>query len=132
MDAKTFIQKINSKEAKVLTLDLAKTLKGKTIYWMVFGYSENSLYVEQTIVGDVVSDWDYASSQDCKGYSNLAEYWGSYMTSEQISERKNKLLLLDSNGSNTFMFCEPSCILFNEPTFVCSDSDREVYFLVCE
>lgn len=37
-----FIEAIDNGRAKVLTLEKAKGLKGRRIYWMYFGYKGNS------------------------------------------------------------------------------------------
>lgn len=80
MKANEFIKKIENGEAKVLTVESAKNLKGKTILWMYFGYSGNENEVYEMIVGDIVSELEYYSTQPCEGYKSRADYWKSYMS----------------------------------------------------
>jgi len=99
---KDFIEKINNGEAKILTVESAKSLKGKSIKWMYFGYKANFNVVQTTVVGDIVEDG------------------------------KNRLELLDSKGMPTYIYAHLDSKIYEEPTFTCSDSDREVYYLLCE
>lgn len=96
-----FIKKINNGEAKVLTVEAAKGIKGKKINWMYFGYQANTNVVNTTIVGDI------------KG-------------------GENRLELLDIKGMPTYMYAHLDSKYYSESTFTCSDSDREVYYIVCE
>lgn len=129
MNVKDFIEKIDNKEAKVLTVELAKQLKGKKIYWFYFGYSGNERQVYEMVVGDIVSELDYYSTQPCDGYSSRAEYWKSYMTDKQLKEKENTLLLLNAGGGTDFIYVHLNSVFFREPTFTCSDEDREVFYI---
>ena len=51
------------------------------------------------------------------------------MTEEQLKEKENTLLLLDENGKNNFICAHVNSGLFDDPTFTCSDADREVYYV---
>lgn len=76
MNAKGFIEKMKSGEAKVLTVKVAKLLKGKRIAWMYFGYKGQNSVKEMT-VGDIVTELDYNEAQPCEGFSSRADYWRS-------------------------------------------------------
>lgn len=130
MDTQEFIKKIENGEAKVLTVEVAKSLKGKRIAWMYFGYRENLNTVEELTVGDIVSELDYQETQPLRGYKSKADYWRSYMTPRQLDEAKTKLLLLNDKGENVYICAYPVYDnYFEEPTFTCSDADREVYYI---
>jgi hypothetical protein len=115
---------------EVLTVERAKELKGKTIEWFYFGY--NPTKVETMVVGDIVNKWEYNKAQPYDGYSSRTEYWKSYMSEAQMEHCKNRLILLDADGNNTYVYCDTKDGWFKELTFVCSDSDREVYFRVID
>lgn len=134
MTVKEFIQKIDNGEAKVLTVEAAKELRGKTIKWMYFGYEGNYNAVEEMVVGNIVSEWDYYKTQPCEGYDSRTAYWETYMDESRINSLKNTMLLLDEEGNNSFIRCYPKGeSFFKVPTFTCSDADREVYYIeVCE
>ena len=129
MTKSEFIKKVENGEAKVLTVEAARKLKGKTILWMYFGYSGNENEVRKMRVGDIVSELGYYSKQPCEGYASRAEYWKSYMTEEQLKEKENTLLLLDEEGKNQFIRAHKESDLFDKPTFTCSDADREIYYI---
>lgn len=124
-----FAKKIENKKANVLTVEKAKCLKGKTVYWFYYGYTGNQNKVLQMTIGDIVSELEYYSTQPCEGYASRTEYWKSYMTEEQLKEKENTLLLLDENGKNNFICAHVNSGLFDDPTFTCSDADREVYYV---
>lgn len=124
-----FVKKIKNEEAKVLTVEAAKKLKGKTILWMYFGCSGNKNEVYEMIVGNIVSELEYYSTQPCEGYKSRTDYWKSYMSEGQLKEKENTLLLLDSDGNNKFIRAHLNLSFFDEPTFTCSDADKEVYYV---
>ena len=122
-----FIEKIKTGEAKVLTVKAAEQLKGKRIAWFYFGNPSNEFQVFQMVVGDIVSKFDYYSTQPCEGYTSRAAYWQSYMSGERLLETQRTLMLLEENGSDPCVYCHQN--LYKEPTFTCSDADREVYYI---
>lgn len=122
-----FIGKINTGEAQVLTVKAAEQLKGKRIAWFYFGNPSNESQVFQMVVGDVISKFDYYSNQPCDGYTSRAAYWQSYMSEERLLETQRTLMLLEKDGSDPHIYCHQS--LYKEPTFTCSDEDREVYYI---
>ena len=68
METSEFIRKIEVGEAKVLTVEAARSLKGKRILWMYFGYEGNENVVEEMNVGGITTKYDYAKKQPMKGY----------------------------------------------------------------
>ena len=130
MTTKEFKQKIENGEAKVLTLEAARALKGKKITWCYIGY--NPMEISETIVGDIVSEWDYNKNRPMEGFASRTAYWETIMTKDEKNYCKCKMQLLDQNGNLTYMYCELVRGLFDEPRFVCSDSDRSVYYLLNE
>lgn len=129
---KGFIEKIESGEAKVLTVEAAKELKGKRIAYLFFGYAGNQNEVRETTVGNIVSSFDYEKTQPFEGFASRADQWITFMTKKQVKEQQEKLLLLDENDKYTSYICcyGGKYSFFPEPTFTCSDVDREVYYLV--
>lgn len=124
-----FIQRIKSGEAQVLTVEKARQLKGQRIYWMYFGYKGQN-EVGEMVVGDIVNKYDYYKSQPVEGWPSRADYWKSYMKADALQEIKDTLMLLEADGKDPFIYAFPSA--YDEPTFTCSDADREIYFLPCE
>lgn len=124
-----FIKKIESGEAKVLTVETAKLLRGKRIAWMYFGYRGQNTVKEMT-VGDIISSLDYNETQPCDGFSSRSEYWRSFMTERQLDEEKTTLLLLDADGGCPYIKSFTKYFNFYDtPTFTCSDADREVFYI---
>lgn len=130
MTTKEFNQKIKDGEAKVLTLEAAKELKGKTIFWTYFGYEHNQQVILENKVGDIISELDYAENEPLDGWKSRADYWRSYMSAEKLQKCKDTLMLLDADGQSTYMYCYLYSEFFDEPTFTCSDEDRCVYYIV--
>ncbi len=130
MVVKEFIAKIDSGDAKVLTVEAAKALKGKHIAWMYFGYKGNYLSVQEMTVGKIVSELDYMETQPCEGFKSRADYWRSYMSKKQLDEVRKTLSLLNMIGNPSLIYAHPeSSLLYGVPTFTCSDVDREVYYI---
>lgn len=129
-----FTSKIENGEAKVLTLESAKKIKGKRIAWMYFGDRANALQVEEMVVGDIVSSLDYNETQVCEGFKSRSDYWRSYMTAKQLQREKDTLILLNEDGIDSCIRCHMDGWkdFFNEATFTCSDADREVYYLILD
>jgi len=122
---------VANKSAKILTIDIANQLKGKRIATIYFGYHGQD-GIDEFIVGDIISELDYNRNlqEDCfvnhpKGYKNRAEYWESYMTSDQLKKYRNQYLLLAVDGRNTWIRAHEE----NDGAFTCSDSDRFVYYI---
>ena len=122
---------VENKIAKVLTVETAKALKGKKIRTIYFGYKDQN-GVDEFVVGEVVSELEYYRNlkEDCyidhpKGFKNRAEYWESYMPADVISEYRNTMLLVTSDGRHTAIRAHKE----NNGVFTCSDVDRFVYFV---
>lgn len=90
---------VETKEAKVLTTDLANELKGKKIATIYFGYKGQD-GIDEFIVGEVKHEI-YATGKE------------------------GKLCLFTSDDRNTYIRAHEE----NEGAFTCSDSDRFVYFI---
>ena len=54
------------------------------------------------------------------------------MSEKQLETVDKTLMLLDSDGKDKFIKTHLNMNFFDEPTFTCSDADREVYYLVIE
>lgn len=116
-----------AKENKLmhLTFTDATQLEGKRIQTIYFGYKGQD-GVKDFIVGDVVTEFDLAKKDtSIDGFANRAEYWKSYMSEEQLSEKKNRMTILDFQGKQTHIFTSPG-----EELFHCSDADRYVQYRV--
>lgn len=119
---------INGERASFLTVTDAESLKGCRISTYYEGYAGQDGQ-DSFVVGDVVSELEYYRNliEDCfpdeGGFKNRAEYWESYMTDDQLKEKREKLVLLREDGSNTYIYC------FDGEHFTCSDSDRWVLFV---
>lgn len=115
-------------KTKYLTLTAAKSLKGKHIQTIFFGYAHQD-GTDDFVVGDIVSELEYYRNlkKECfpneKGHRNRAEYWESYMTPKQL-KAKERLILLREDGSQTYM-----SIGYDGETFCCSDADRIVSYI---
>lgn len=116
---------------EILTLKLARELKGKKIKTFTQGYSGNAPYKDEFIIGDITTQFELAKTTagDFTPYANQAEYWESYMKPERLDELKNTMVILRSDETATYMFCHPGSIsYFGELSFTESDQDRPVMF----
>ncbi len=119
--------------AKPLTLEVAKMLKGQRIQVIHFGYRGQDEATD-FVVGEIVSQWDLAAlEKDEKLFPNGSRqtYWSTF-GEEKINEFKNKLVLLDEDGKNNFIYCHSKSREFDEPTFTRSDVNRAVFFIIIE
>jgi hypothetical protein len=120
---------------QVLTLEIAKTLKGKKIATTHPVYRANTAVVTEFVVGEIISEWDLAAKNiDAANFpqGNQQLYWASYMSEDRIEEAKNTLNLLAEDGTNNYIRCHINSGYFPQPTFTCSDADREVYYIIVE
>jgi hypothetical protein len=120
---------VKNDTAQILTLDLANELKGKKIATIYFGYKGQD-GIDEFIVGEIVSELDLARREVTfkeidPRFNNRAEYWESYMTKQQLNEKRNRMLLLTADGRNTYIYAAPS----NDGIFTCSDIDRYVFYV---
>lgn len=117
---------------QVLTLEVAKSLKGKKIATTHPVYKANKATVTEFVVGEIISEWDLAAKNiDAANFpqGNQQLYWASYMSEDRINEAKTTLVLLAADGTNNYIRCHTDSGYFDEPTFTCSDADREVYYV---
>jgi hypothetical protein len=115
-----------NREFQDLTLERAKSLKGKTIVYN-YPYNQSRLPKKMT-VGDIISVWDYNKTQPMEGWANRTEQWASWMTEKEIEREKNMLMLLNADGTDSYLYCESLVNWEEGPTFHCSDSDRLVVY----
>ncbi len=122
---------VENKTAQLLTIETARSLKGKKIQTIYFGYNGQD-NTDEFIVGDVVSELEYYRNlkEDCYPdvrFNNRAEYWESYMIKEQLEAKRNKMLLVAADGRNTYIYGYGSDSIMN-----CSDDDRYVFYIIAE
>lgn len=115
-------------KAQVLTLVIAKQLLGKKIQTKYFGYAGQDGTDEFTIA-EILSEYQISERIADPKHGTRARYWDSYMTDRQLAERKATLELVGPNDYRTYIRCHNPNGYFEEPTFTCSDIDREVYFV---
>lgn len=129
---KELVTLVETGEGKWMTFADAKALKGKRIYWSHIGNQAKVVY--ETKVGEIISEWDYALTQECEGYANRQEYWADLYKNEpeKIERFKNKLLLLDAEGKYTLIYCRVRTEVSDNLPMVCSDDDRDVYFVIAK
>lgn len=121
---------IENGTSKILDLFHAEQLIGKKIITKYFGYTDQD-GIDCFILGEILSKYQIAEKNiDLKAFpqGSQAKYWESYMTSEQLHEAKNTMVLITSDGRNTFINAHPC----NEGAFTCSDIDRFVSFIIIE
>lgn len=117
-------------DAKILTLDRARVLKGKRVRWTYPAYRINVPDTRECVVGDIITEYELAERTPMKGYSSQAEWWEKYKTPDALQEVKDTMIILYSDGQPTWIRLHPDWNrFFDEPTFTCSDADRPVYFV---
>jgi hypothetical protein len=114
---------------QILTLKVAQALMGKKIAITSPEYRMNKPSVRVFTIAEIVSAWDHAKRTEYpeRNFKNYQDYWKSYMTSAQILDQKNKLLLIDDKGERQAAAFVGS--FYPETTFTGSDEDREVYYV---
>lgn len=119
---------------EMLNVETAKTLIGKTLKVNYPGYKGQGGEITFKL-GAVVSELDYYRNlkeevfqeADSK-FANRAEYWESYMTENQLKDRREKVLLIDNEGKYTFVYTNQ----WNDNNFVCGDDYRFVTYEVTD
>ena len=125
------LQKENKLE--VLTVNSAKSLKGKKIQILNFGYAHQD-HTEEFVIGDVMSELEYYRQlkeecyPDAKGHKNRAEEWESFMTPAQLKDKRETLVIVKDNGQSSFIRYNPKYDYDNSKTFYLGDVDRLVWF----
>lgn len=126
---------VDAHVAQPLTLEIAKTLKGQKIQTIYYGY-EHQDHTDEFVVGEVMSNLEYYRQlkEDCfpdkAGHQNRAEYWESYMSEERLQDERDKMILLQADGTPTYMYCGRQFLY--QDIFHCSDEDRIVYYIEAE
>lgn len=118
---------------QILSVETAKSLKGKKIATTNREYKYNSPRVSIFVVGEIISEWDYAATQPMnEKHKTRKDYWESYMSEDQIDEMKTKLILFSEDGGRFHVAHTKYHNFYSEPTFTGSDADREVYYIEIE
>lgn len=113
----------------MMTLEEAKRLKGKSIYWTFPAYSGNSEVIYEMIVGDIVDEISYYKNDMISETESRVDSWRKFMTKEELKRHENTLVLLNDKGEKMNIFCHTDECYFDELTFTCSDADRPVLFI---
>lgn len=122
---------------QILTLQIAKTLIGKTIAVTNSEYKGNSPDVRTGKVLSIESEWDLAGKEDHSHldggkWATRQDYWLEKLPTTQHEDAKNRLKIV-SDGLPLYCTCDlADKWTFSEPTFFGSDSDREIYFVVLD
>ena len=125
------LQKENKLE--VLTVNSAKSLKGKKIQILNLGYAHQD-HTEEFVIGDVMSELEYYRQlkeecyPDAKGHKNRAEEWESFMTPAQLKDKRETLVIVKDDGQSSFIRYNPKYDYDNSKTFYLGDVDRLVWF----
>jgi hypothetical protein len=127
MTLKQMREAANNGTAQELTIDLAKSLIGKKIVTIYFGY-EGQDGIDEFVIGEIISEYDYHKTKPCDGYASRSDYWESYMEPSALERTKQTLTIITSDGRDTAIRVDKS----QDSRFHCSDEDRTVLFLICE
>lgn len=115
---------------QVLTLEAARALLGKRVAITSPEYQDNTPSVRIFTIKGFESEWDRARNSKCDGYANRQENWKTFMSSKQLDEVKNNLLIITGEGDDMpYATCD---LQGSEPFFHGSDADREVYYITLE
>lgn len=101
-------------KGQILTLEIAKSLKGRTIATTHPVYKMNKPTVTTFTVGEIVPQETLWANQDPAFIARMKESYGDVLE------------LLDEKGSGTAIRLHKN---YTEDTFTCSDVDREVYYV---
>lgn len=118
---------------KLLTVDVAKSLKGKKIQILNFGYKKQD-HTEEIVVGEILSELEYYRQlkEECypdkNGFKNRAEEWESRMSAEQLKACKEKLVLVKPDGKSSCIFYDPREDYLGNNAFYMGDTDRPVWY----
>lgn len=125
---------VNNGTAKVLTLEIAKTLIGKKIRTIYFGYRGQD-GVDEFVVKEVISEWDQAKKDVSETETDRELRLIKSAGVNYVNYLKQSMALVadrEINNGGTYIWCNPKDFSFDTPTFVCSDSDRTVFYIVVE
>ena len=125
-----------------LTVEFAKANFGKKLSYIAPGYTR--AYKGEIIIEGIISEYQAAQSITLGDGRNLAKYWDSLLTKEQLEEKKNILVLVISyhkDGYTNYEYpedtegdCRRSFYAYchDGVKFTMSDIDREVMVEVIE
>lgn len=122
---------VNNDTAKVLTLDIAKNLIGKKIRTIYFGYHGQD-GVDEFIVKEVISEWSQWNKDAYETESDREQRLTKSAGVNYVNYLKQSMALVadrEINNGGTCIWCNPKDLSFDTPTFVCSDSDRTVFYI---
>ena len=114
---------------QILTLEKAKELEGKTLLITSPEDRANKPYL-MTVVVKIQTEWEWAATNPCKGYTNRQEYWAKRLP-EKVEDFKQQYVLIDVKGNHAAR-CHLQHLHFGEAVFTGSDIDRPVYYKVLD
>lgn len=109
---------------QVLTVAKARELKGKRIATTAPEYWMNRNKLNEFIVGDMSTSWEYESDRHAD--------WLAKLTPGHIARLKDTVVLLDADNNRRHSAHIEFDNWYEEPTFTGSDADREVYYIVLD
>lgn len=123
---------VKNGQVEILTTFKAKELKGKKIQVISFGYAGQD-HTDEFVVGKLTSELSYYRNlkEECfknGEFKNRAEYWKSYMSEEQLKEKRTTKILTKEDGSTTYIYSEP----YGEGEMWCGDDFRTVFYIITE
>ncbi|WP_315084968.1 hypothetical protein [Bacteroides heparinolyticus] len=130
METKSFLNEMRAAarngELRELSISDFPDIIGKRIQTIYFGYAGQD-GVDDFTVGELVSLWDLAGRTGFDGFKTQQEYWESYMSDKQISDKQNCLTLLTNEGRDTYINLHQE---LGNKMFTCSDVDRVVLYRI--
>ena len=116
-------------ENKILTLEIAKTLIGKTLAVTNAEDGANTYDVRVFKLLGIQTQYDEAAFENTSFGLSLQELWHKENNNRSIDWAKNRIKL-QYEGDNPFATYEIGNRCLPEGTFFGSDADREIYFIV--
>lgn len=117
---------------EVLTLDKAMSLIGKKIMWSYYPDRANSIVVEETTIGAIRNAWAMAK-ETLEEDGAMAERLKKSFSRDFLKKYyKDMFIILDDKRKDIHIRCDVNSVLFDEPTFTCSDGDRRVFYTEAE
>lgn len=110
------------KAKQLLTLKVANDLIGKKIATTSHEYNMNKPHISTFIIKEIITEWEMA------GRLGLQEHWSKISSPDRLAEVKANKIILTEKGEFIHKVLA-SDKLFDEPTFVGSDSDRPIFYL---
>lgn len=116
-------------ELETLTVDIARSLQGKKIQTIYFGYKGQD-GVDEFIVGELKTKYEIAQEQQVEGFESRADGWDKRMRPAQLEAVKSQIQLITEDGRNTYISSTPWESKFADGAMWCSDADRFVLFRI--